>query len=180
MMNIDDNIEYNNEDNDGMPALVPVHPAWIQDIQEDLNNINNIPHFGNFHLNPLEIPNPFPGHILNLELDLSTLEAAFMANGINNDVQDWVRTGLRWIIKTTTEAALQENPIEPHIYNNGMNHIHAVVNGVPSGNLCDAALEGMAWGIYNYVEWLEHSTVAEISATVADLAECLLNVVIEV
>mgnify|MGYP000656217114 CR=1 FL=1 len=72
MMNIDDNIEYNNEDNDGMPALVPVHPAWIQDIHNDnIHLINN--------LNPLEIPNPFPGHILNLELDLSTLEAAFMA-----------------------------------------------------------------------------------------------------
>ena len=175
-MNIDDNIEYNNEDNDVMPALVPVHPAWIQDINND--NIHLINNF-NLHLNPLDIPDPFPGHILNLELDLSTLEAVFMANGINNDVQDWVRTGLRWIIKTTTEAALQENPIEPHVYNNGMNHINAVVNG-HAGNLCDAALEGMAWGIHNYVEWLEHSTVAEIRATVADLEECLLNVVIEV
>ena len=172
-------MDVDDDEIDDMPALVPVHPAWIQDINNDNihlinNNIHNIP-----HLNPLMIPEPFPGHILNLELDLSTLEAAFAANGINNDVQDWVRTSLRWIIKTTTEAALLENPIEPHVYNNGMNHINAVVNG-HAGNLCDAALEGMAWGIHNYVEWLEHSTVAEIRATVADLEECLLNVVIEV
>lgn len=174
-----------NADNlDDMPALVPVHPAWIQDINNDnihlINNINNNINPPNIHLNPLMIPEPFPGHILNLELDLSTLEAAFAANGINNDVQDWVRAGLRWIVKTVTEAALQEHPIEPHVYNNGMNHIHDVVNGVPGGDLCAAALAGMAWGIHNYVEWLEHSTVNETRATVADLEECLLNVVIEV
>lgn len=175
MMDIDDN------EIDDMPALVPVHPAWIQDINNDnIHLINNLIPNLNPHLNPLMIPEPFPGHILNLELDLSTLEAAFAANGINNDVQDWVRAGLRWIVKTVTEAALQEHPIEPHVYNNGMNHIHDVINGVPGGNLCAPALEGMAWGIHSYVEWLEHSTVAEIRATVADLEECLLNVVIEV
>ena len=166
-----------NADNlDDMPALVPVHPAWIQDINNDnIHIINN-----NFHFNPLMIPVPFPGHILNLELDLTTLEAAFIANGINNDVQDWVRDALRWIIKTTTETALLENPIEPHLYNNAMNNIHEYINGILNGNLCALALAGMTAGIHSYVEWLEHSTLAEIRATVGDLEECRFNVGIEV
>lgn len=178
-MDIDDDDNNNNND---MPALVPVHPAWIQDINND--NIHLINNF-NLHLNPLEIPDPFPGHILNLELDLTTLEAALMANGINNDFQDWVRAALRWILKTTTETALLENPIEPHVYINAMSNIYgsvmdALVAAGQNGESCQPALAGMSAGLYSYVEWLEHSTVAEIRATVADLEECLFNVVIDV
>ena len=179
-MNIDDNVEdNNNNNNDDMPALVPAYPPWVQDIGVDLDNINNIPHFGNLHLNPLEIPDPFPGHILNLELDLTTLMAAFMANEINNDFQDWVKAALRWIIKNTTETALLENPIEPHVYINAMSNIYGSVMDVIGGEMCQPALAGMAAGIHSYIEWLEHSTVAEIRATVADLEECLFNVVID-
>ena len=159
-------------DDDELPVLIPVDPAWIPQgdniINNNINNINN-----NFY-NLQEAP---PGHILNIMMDYQSLRQALLNSGMANMGIDWVQGSIGWIIKTTTEATLQELPVTEEMFQLVMENIYNVVTQMPDGHECEAALATMTASLVNYVEWLGHSTLDEVRNTVEDLEE-YLNVVI--